>query len=173
MSDFVDDMLELMHILDRVVEEGECLLWTGYLGSSGHPMIKVRKKCRLVRREVFRLCCGNLVPRQPIATRCDERCCVNPAHLFPSSISSIGKKAAKLGAWKGQLRNAKIAATKRAKGKLTIEQAREIRMSTESGPVLARRFNVNTSLINGIKRGSAWKDYANPYVSLISAGGAK
>ena len=95
MNALIDNTLELMRILEQTVEEGECVIWTGYVGASGHPMIKMHDGCRLVRREVFRLCCGNLVPRQPIATRCGERCCVNPAHLFASTISNICKKRRK------------------------------------------------------------------------------
>ena len=66
-------------------------------------------------------------------------------------------------------RTAKIAKTRRHSNvnkKLDIDKAREIRMSTESGPVLAARYGVNRSLISRIKRGTDWKDYANPYAAL-------
>ena len=79
------------------------------------------------------------------------------------------QRAAKKGAWKGKARAAKIASTRRANinKKLDMDKAREIRMSTESGPVLAARYGVNKSLINGIKRGTAWKDYSNPFAALM------
>ena len=64
--------------------------------------------------------------------------------------------------------DARVAAGKRAsnQAKLTAEQAREIRESLESGPVLALRYGVNKSLINNIKRGEAWRVYASPFAGL-------
>lgn len=164
----VQDTLDLISIFERTEEYADCLLWTGATGDTGHPIYKKHGcGCRLVRREVFRICNGDLVPRQPIATTCEERRCVNPAHLVASTISKIAKKAAKRGAWASKTRSKKISDAKRAKAKLTIEQANEIRSSSESGPVLALRYGVDRSLINGIKAGKVWKDYSNPYAALM------
>ena len=62
-------------------------------------------------------------------------------------------------------------ALRRSLDGLTIEQAREIRMSDESGPVLALRYGVDKSLINGIKAGRNWKEYSNtnPFAGLMRA----
>lgn len=165
----IADTLEIMSILGRTEELADCLLWTGATGDTGHPIYKPYAcPCTLVRRAMFRLAGGNLLPRKPIDSHCNERLCVNPAHLFQSTSSKIAIKAAKRGAFSSKARSAKIAAAKRAKGKLTLEQAREIRMSSESGPVLALRYGVNRSLINNIKAGRAWKDYANPFAGLMT-----
>ena len=102
-----------------------------------------------------------------MAVSCDERRCVNPAHLVASSISEIAAKAGARGAFSSLARGAKIAAARRTKGKLTIDEARVIRMSDESSPVLALRYGVNKSVINGIKAGTRWRDYANPFQALL------
>lgn len=166
----VAETLEIMRLLDSTVEEANCILWTGATSSTGHPIYKPHGcGCQLVRRKMFELTRGDLTPRVPIDTICGERRCINPAHLRQSTIQDIAKKASKKGAWSSQLRAAKIAAAKRAKGKLTMEQAREIRMSAESGPKLAARYGVNPSLINGIKRGKNWRESANtnPFAGLM------
>ena len=51
-----------------------------------------------------------------------------------------------------------------------MEQVREIRLSEDSGPVLAERYGVNRSLIGGIRRGTAWRDYSNPFAGLMGMG---
>lgn len=164
----IDETLEIMHLLESTDDIGDCIIWNGYTGSTGHPMIRRSGTTKLVRREVFRMSGGNLVPRQPIDTRCGERCCINPEHLYANTIANIAKKAAKRGAWKGMARSMKIATKKREQmGKLTMEKAHEIRLSSESGPVLALRYGVDKSLINRVKAGIAWRDYANPFNQLM------
>ncbi|MGV2480270.1 UNVERIFIED_CONTAM: hypothetical protein IGO34_26065, partial [Salmonella enterica subsp. enterica serovar Weltevreden] len=96
-----------------------------------------------------------------------KQLCVNPAHLPASTISAVAKAAADRGVFSGIARAAKIAAARRAQSaKLDIQKARDIRMSSESGPVLAARYGVNKSRINAIKRGEAWKDHVNPFYGL-------
>lgn len=168
----IAETLEIMRFLDSTVEEADCILWTGCTNKDGYPIYKAYGcGCRLVRRGMFELTKGPLLPRIPIGTKCGERKCINPDHLFQSTTQQIAKRAAKRGAFSSATRAAKIAKSKRAKGKLTIEKAREIRMSDESGPVLALRYGVDKSLINGIKAGRNWKEYSNsnPFSGLMAA----
>ena len=159
--------ITIQEIKARTDEVGDCWIWQKCT-SSGYPQIKVAGcACKLVRRIVVALDGRPAEPRQPVITTCGEQKCVNPAHLRSSTISAVGKRAAAAGGWKGKARGSKIAAKKRATGKLTMEIAREIRMSVESGPVLSARYGVDKSLVNRIKRGHAWKDYTNPFGGLM------
>lgn len=162
------DTLHMMALIERTEEYGDCLLWTGAVGSgTGHPIYKpYGQPCTLVRRAMYQLNGGELIPRKPIDTTCGEKRCINPAHLVQSTTSKIAKRAAKRGAFSGIVRASKIAESRRGKMKLTMEQAREIRSSTESGPVLALRYGVNRSLITGIKAGRAWKEYGGHWAGL-------
>ena len=164
----ITDTLALMKILDRTVEEGDCLIWTGATGRYGHPLYRASNgPCTYVRREVFRLAGGVLAARVPIATTCDERKCVNADHLVSSTIGKISRKAAKNGAWTVMPRVMKMAATMQKKvGKLTMSQAREIRQSSESSPVLAARYGVDKTVVTKIKRGKSWRDYSSPWTGL-------
>lgn len=168
-STLVDQTLEMMKIIERTEEYADCHLWTGATGDSGHPIYKPTGcGCILVRRAMFRLNGGELEHRVPIDTTCGEKLCVNPGHLVKSTPGAIAKKAALRGKWSGKARCAKIAEAKRKNCKLTMEAAREIRMSSETGPVLAARHGVNRSLITSIKLGKAWKDYSNPFAGLMA-----
>lgn len=166
-----NDTLEVMRILESTEPDDKCIIWTGIVGSTGHPIYKPTgcRVCALVRREVYRLGGRTLIARQPIDTTCGDRLCVNDAHLVQSTISKIAIKAAKRGAFSSLSKGLKIAMTKRGTMKLTEAQAREIRHSTETGPVLAARYGIDKSQANKIKRGEAWRDYSNPFAALMRA----
>lgn len=169
----VDDTMTALRIMDQIDEYGDCWIWNGATSSGGYPIMKIYGcGCRLVRRVAFGLSGGVLAMREPVAVTCGERRCVNPDHLVASSMAEIGKAAGARGAFSGMARSAKIAAARREKAKLTIDHARVIRVSDESGPVLAARYNVNRSVINGIKNGTRWKDYANPFAGLMASNDA-
>lgn len=71
---------------------------------------------------------------------CRNRRCVNPGHLEPVTPTENKRR--------GQ-------ATK-----LTREQVREIKASSETSTVLGARYGVSDSNIRQIRRGKSWKDIA-------------
>lgn len=163
--------MTLDDIKARCEEVGDCWIWQGATSQTGYPIVKVNGEgCRLVRRVVLGLKGVCLKKRQPTVTTCNDKLCVCPNHVKSSNPSSVGRMAAKRGAFSSPARGAKIAKVRRAAAdaKLTEEQAREIRMSPESGPALAARYGVNRSRIQAIKRGAAWKEYTdNPFAGLL------
>ncbi len=168
----VETILEMMRILDSTEEVGDCLIWQGADNGEGRPHYTPHLPGlgKLVHRAMFKLNGGKVGIGQPLGCRCREKMCVNPDHYFPSSYKDCHKKAAKEGVYSSPVKSAKIANTKRAKhAKLTIEIAREIRMSDESGAVWAKRLGVDPSVPNGIKAGTRWKEYSgsNPFAGLM------
>lgn len=161
-----------MRIMDGVEEVGDCWLWQRGTTPHGYPIMKIAGfGCCHVRRVVATLVGHQLATREPVETTCNERCCLNPAHLRPSNSRQIAKSAAKRGAFSSLTRRIKIAKNRRmANGvKIDIEKAREIRASSESGPVLAKRYGIAKSAINRIKRGEAWIEYQdNPFAGLFA-----
>lgn len=166
----IDTTLAMMALIERTDEVADCHLWNGST-SNGLPTYKpFDKPCTLVRRAMYQLAGGQLKRRVPIDASCNERLCINPEHLHQSSTRKIGQKAAARGAWRTKSRAAKIASAKRAspQAKLTIEDARVIRLSLDSGPALAARYGVNRAVITGIKAGTRWRDYSNPFAGLMA-----
>lgn len=158
---------ELKKYTDEVGDD--CWIWHGATGNTGHPIVKFDGRCQLARRVAFTLNGGILAARQPVVTTCEEKCCINPAHLVLSTIKKIANKAARAGKFSTLQRGVAIARGQRHRKKLSDEAANEIRYSTESGPVLAARHGIDKSLVNRIKSGSARKDYSNPYLRLMQA----
>ncbi len=161
----------MIEVLKAKTEElADCWLWTGSTTSQGYPIVKHDGCCKLARRVMFELNGGTLAARQPLITTCGEKLCINPEHLKASTTSKVAKAAAKRGAWTGLARAAKIAKTKRKQGKINMEIAQAIRNSPDPAHVEASRYGIDKSLAVRIRAGLAWKDYSNPYASLM--GGA-
>ena len=161
--------ITLKDIHDRCDEVGDCWIWKQAVSQTGYPIIRRRPNgCLLVRRVAVALDGRQAAPRQTVVAICNDNRCCNPAHLKPSDLSSVAKAAAARGSFSTKARSARIAATRRAAGnlKMTLEMAREVRASNESGPVLAKRYGVDRSLIGSIRRGEVWKDYSNPFDGL-------
>lgn len=160
-----------MRIFESTEEFGDCLLWTGAVSKMGYPIFKPRGKgCTLVRREVYRLSGRYVAAKQPVLAVCGERCCVNQEHLRASTTQKVAQAAAERGAWSSPLRSAKIAAARRGTMKLTQTAADLIRVSEESGPVLAARYGVCRGMVNRIKSGLSWKVYGSPFAGLGARG---
>lgn len=132
----MDTRITLKTIHDRCDEVGECWIWKDAVGKQGYPIVRLRPGGCLLVRRV--------------------------------AVALDGRPAAARGSFSSRSRAAKIAAGKRSSGaaKLTLEQAREIRASEDTGPVLAERYGVNRSLIGSIRRGVAWRDYSDPFAGL-------
>lgn len=160
--------ITLEHLKSRTDEVGQCWIWNSTTSSNGYPIIKPYGcRCELARRLAFTLAGGTLNPREPVAVKCDEKLCINPDHLEKSTVSKIGKNAAKRGGWKSKTRGAKIANAKRKTGKLSMDIAKEIRYSAETLVVVAERFKINVSWAKKIRNGSAWKEYTpNAFTGL-------
>lgn len=161
--------ITLKDIKDRTEEVGECWIWQQGTTKQGYPIMKPRGcKCQTVRRIVMHLQGKNVAVRQPVTTTCDERLCVNPAHLRASTLQAVARKAAAQGKIGGPRLGAAIAAARRRLGltKLTLEDAAAIRVSTDSPDAIAARFGVNASQIKRVRRGEAWKDYSSPFAGL-------
>ena len=109
---------------------------------------------------------GKVPEGKCLVPTCDNPYCINPAHQRAVTESEKSKRAAERGSVSSPVRAKKIAETKRTQGKLTVEQAREIRHSDETGPVLSARYGINRSVVNAIKRGDAWKEYSSPFAGL-------
>jgi hypothetical protein len=153
---FVEDALR-----GRVIEDGDCLIWTGSLScSAGHPKYKDRP----VRRMVWQAKHGELTPKQLVTTTCGNPKCLE--HLALTNKSQIAKKTNADPRVKA-IKALKSAAIGRARGKLSMEKVRHIRASNQPNQELASLYGVTHGLISKVRTGKAWVEcFASPFAGL-------
>lgn len=127
----------------KIEKTSTCWLWTGYLTKDGYGHFRAVHRIYRAHRFSYLHHFGKIPNKMAVCHSCDVRSCVNPAHLF-------------LGTWKDNTIDC-IFKGRRAR-KLTADQVTEIRADQEtSHRQMAKRFDVDPSLIRRIRLGKAWK----------------
>lgn len=155
-------------IADRVVEDGDCLRWTGSC-VNGHPYIRLSGRSMLVRRALWESERGPIPAGRILRCTCGLQRCINLDHAKLTTYRAVGKELGALGVMSGPVRSARIAAVKRAgkQAKISQQQAREIRHSDESSTVLAARYGLSVSTVCRIRNGQMRREFAgNPFAGL-------
>lgn len=152
---------------------GDCIRWDTEARSAArrrHPMIVVDGKGILIRRYLYEKANGPLRSGYLLVPHCGDECCIAPEHQKQITVRQKNLIAAKQEA-ANRSRSRKVAAARRASGrvKLSMELAREIRNSDESGPKLARRLGVHEKAIWDVRHHVSWKEDFNPFAGLVAA----
>ena len=135
-----------LYIIDPVTQ---CWVWQrGHSGKPGKEYGHIRLNGKLwTAHRLFWAIANNVMPHPTydICHTCDNRMCVNPAHLF-------------LGTRTDNMRDCSFKG--RVPTKLTKDQVREIRAKVSAGKTrcsVAKEFSVSAALVSQIVLGRAWK----------------
>lgn len=138
-----------------VGEPGACWPWTGSLTYDGYGQIRMnRKTTRLTHRVSWMLEHGSF-PDACVCHTCDNRRCVNPAHLWLGSRVDNNADRDR----KGRQRSGARYGADNARAILSEAAVREIRQLLAHGVsqyVVADLFGVHRSTIAGIAQGRRW-----------------
>lgn len=144
---------------ERVEKQASgCWVWMGYRQKHGYGTIAEggrRGKMFLVHRVSWRLHFGPIPPETLVCHHCDNRPCVNPAHLF------LGTNADNMADMIAKDRQSDRAGVKNGRAKLTpndVVKIRELRNSKIPQWHIAQQFGVSRSLIGAIEHRLLWPD---------------
>jgi len=126
-----------------------CHHWTGTIKSNGYGVININGRLAHVHRVAWELAKGSIPEGAWVLHTCDNRRCVNPAHLW------LGTQQDNIGDMVGKLRHNHGA--RNARAKLTVEQVRSIRQMDGTQAEIAERFGVSGSTICRVQSGRFWK----------------
>lgn len=144
----------------QVCGDNECWQWTSAIGGSGYGFFWVggKKRSEFAHRLVV-IWRGETIPPGPgwhVMHSCDNKLCVNPAHL------SVGKNQDNRADCVAKKRHA-VGEKNGGGGKLRDAQVKEIKGLQRDGwgcSRLSKRFGVSMQTIKAIKRGRIWSHIA-------------
>jgi hypothetical protein len=147
----------------RTVEEGDCLLWQGFINSGGTPIVRHNSKWTSVRRLFVLLMTGE-AKEGYYGCGCGTHGCVSPKHTEYRTrrqqinhILTQPRTAAARALMTHRRRQSNV--------KLTMEQARQIRMEEGFNYEIAPKYGVSAEMIRRIRRGEAWQE-PSPFAGL-------
>lgn len=162
----------LESLMARTEEEGDCLMWTGFMQGGKVPMVSHKGRMVSVRKLVHYLSGKRTHSGGYWHTRCGCKECVAPDHIvWLSSVQNARRMNELLFAdpVKLAVRNAKLGAHHR---RLTDEQITEVRNSSESHVAMAARMGVSVQTIKKYRSGIVGATLKhNPWLQLLRLGG--
>jgi histone H3/H4 len=163
-------------------EEGDCLMWQGYMANGTVPMMMAtvprasdppdrppQRRMNSVRAIFTHLLTGEPIKAGYYVPKCEHARCVAPAHTaFRDSkthMRTMWKSLRKMPV-EMAMRNAKIS---KAKRRLSDEAIQEIMTSSEPASVVAARLGCSKATVCGYRRGTrGMQRGSNPFAELVS-----
>jgi HNH endonuclease len=140
-------------ILDRLVPQGKCRIWTGYCDrKNGYGQLTYKGKQYWAHRFIWELHFGLIPKGLFVLHRCDNPPCCNTDHLYLGTNQDNANDRVD--------RDRSSYGERHWKAKLTEAQVREIKKRLHRGDELMREiaedFGVSRLTISNIKHGRNW-----------------
>jgi hypothetical protein len=143
-------------------ECGDCLLWALGRNSQGYPQARLDGKPWLVQRYVAAVLLGRAIPpRSVVTTRCGEKLCVSPAHVFVQTRSSVMRRCYATNRRMHAAEYARRLQSMQARGQVKlswglVEQIRA-RPASETTAQIAREFGASVRAVANVRAFRTWR----------------
>lgn len=132
-------------------KSGSCWEWTGRRNKSGYGLTAIRGGSELAHRAYWQLVVGEVPGDMCLLHSCDNKKCVNPAHL------RIGTHAENMAEAKERNRMRQMRGSDNGMAKISYQIAEEIRADkTSSNVSLAKKYGVSDVVISKVRLGKSW-----------------
>jgi hypothetical protein len=154
--------MTLNEIKAMCIEDGDCLIWQGYVNGST-PMVRYEGKKVGVRRILLKA--SGVVVRSPyVGSRCLNPLCVCPEHAVQRSKEEQGRAACKNSNTADQKVRVALAAKRRAKHPQHVVDG----IRSDEGRIrdIAARWGVSPEWARRIRLGTGRAELSNPFAGL-------
>ena len=142
---------------EPMLDDRGCWEWTGYIIPNGYGIMGNLRRHILAHRASWAIHHGSIPNGLLVCHKCDNRTCVNPAHLFVGTFRDNNRDCMV----KGRKSYLGMKGEKHPRSKLRAEQVLEIRSAAlpdcHAATRLAVKYGVRYSTISNIRAGRGWK----------------
>lgn len=136
--------------MDKTVKNGECIEFTGGIGSHGYGVIWLNGKNQNAHKASYLLNVGDVPIGSWVLHKCDNKKCINPYHLYLGDRGQNTKDAVnrnRMASGVNHGTKTKPESFKRCNAVFSDEECVSIKQSQEPCTILAIKYNVNLATI--------------------------
>lgn len=139
-----------------VIMEDGCWHWNALRDKNGYGKFSIKGKSIRSHRFAYQTWIGPIPNKMLVCHKCDCPPCVNPEHLF------LGTEKDNANDMCSKNRQHRMIGSINPQSKLTENMVREIKLELKNNyngllGILAKKYNVNKTVIHKIKDGLIWK----------------
>lgn len=137
---------------DKRAGPSGCWTWTSHIDGAGYGRFTLRSRPTLAHRVAWRLRSGDDPREMLVCHRCDNRACVNPAHLFLGTFADNTQDMIS----KGRAACGRAVGEANPRAKLTEADVLAIRADSRKRSVIAKEYGIGETATRNVISGVSW-----------------